>query len=410
MFKSVTSRLRKELSHYRALTVDARRLLLSYYLFLVAYPLFDIFINAFIWRQGNDVRQLVYYNIANCLGILICFFLNGLLLRRFHTLHLYTAGLFLQALSALLVVFSSGSSGFSQWLYGFLAGVGGGFFWANKNYLSLILSRGSNRLYFNSLENSVLLLLKISVPLLAGFIITFGSRVGLYSTAVAYRLLMSLGMLAILVSSYIINRSRIPDVQHEHLFIKKVTGRWQSVRLYNFLYNVIAGAEFIIPTVLILTVLGQEEVLGLVTSATAALSAASLYVLGRKGGIQHVWRTVALGNTLYLLSVIILALFFGPIAVLIYMAGVTIGKSLRFSPAYSVTMDIMERESQDGQYAYICDNEISFNTGRVLGLCLILFFASNSQSLTLRYLPLLLGAVAIFSLVPLRRMIDSLKS
>lgn len=389
--------------------MDARRLLLSYYLFLIAYPLFDIFINAFIWRQGNDLRQLVYYNIANCLGILICFFLNGLLLRRFHTLRLYTAGLFLQALSALLVVFSSGASGLSQWIYGFLAGVGGGFFWANKNYLSLILSRGSNRLYYNSLENSVLLLLKISVPLLAGFIIAFGSRVGLYSTTIAYRLLMSLGMLAIFVSSYIINRSHISDVQHEHLFIKNVTRRWQSVRLYNFLYNIISGAEFIIPTVLILTVLGQEEVLGLVTSATATLSAISLYVLGRKGGIQHVWRTVALGNTLYLLSVIILALFFGPAAVLIYMSGVTIGKSLRFSPAYSVTMEIMERESQDGQYAYICDNEISFNTGRVLGLCLILFFASYSQFLTLRYLPLLLGAVAIFSLVPLRRMIKSLK-
>ena len=409
MFQSIKNRFSTELSHYNNLTVDARRLLLSYYLFLIAYPLFDIFINAFIWRRDNDLKQLVVYNIANCLGILTCFYLNGLLLRRFHTLHLYSVGLFLQAVSAMMVVFSTNSSGVSTLLFGLLAGIGGGFFWANKNYLTLILTRNSNRLYFNSLESSISLFIKISIPLLAGVIIAVGSRFDLYSLKVAYRLVMSLGLVAILASTYIINRSKIIDVQREHLFIQqKVSKRWQFVRLYNFMYNVIAGVEFVIPTVIVLTLLGKEGMLGLVTSATAALSGISLYILGRKGGIAHIWRTVAIGNSLYALAVTILAIFFNPAVALIYMAGATIGKALRFSPAHTVTMEIMEGENSDGQYAYICDNEASFNFGRILGLSSILCFATYGQDFVLRYLPFWLGIIAILGLIPLRKMINSL--
>lgn len=409
MFAKLKFRLSKELSHYHALTVDARRLLLSYYLFLLAYPLFEIFINAFIWRQDQNIHQLVYYNIANCLGIVTCFYINGLLLRRFHTTRLYIVGLFLQALSSLMIVFTSKAMGSSLWIYGFLTGMGGGFFWANKNYLSLILSRGSNRLYYNSLESSVMLIIRIVIPLLAGFIISFGSKSGFYPPILAYQLLMVLGVIALIVSSYIINKSTIADIKHEPLLIKRVTRRWNFVRGYIFLFNVIYGAEYVIPTVLVLTLLGQEGTLGLITSATAALSAASLYILGRKGDISHVFKTVAAGNIIYAFSVIFLGIFFSPLTALIYLAGMTIGKALRFSPAYTVVMEIMEKESKDGQYAYICDNEISFNSGRILGLCLILLFSLYGQDLALRFIPIVLGFVAMLSLVPLKSMIHSLK-
>lgn len=412
MLGIIRARISIELAHYRALTVDARRLLLSYYLFLIAYPLFDLFINAFIWRQDNDLKQMVYYNIAVCLGIPLSFYLNGLLLRRFHVVRLYTVGLFLQTASAMLVVFSTNSSNLMLWLFGIIAGFGAGFFWANKNYLSLILSRGSNRLYYNSLENTVLLFIKISVPLFAGSFIALGSSLSLYTATTAYRLIMCLGLLAMIISSLIINKSTIPDVKSEPLFLTRPSRRWSYVRLYSFMYNVVAGAEFVIPTVLVLTLLGKEGVLGLVTSGAAALSALSLYTLGRKGNLSHIWKTVATGNLIYAISTIFLAFIFGPWAVLFYMAGFTISKALRFAPPYTVTMEIMDQEGEHGQYAYLCDNELSYNAGRVSGLILVFVLALTNPNtdLVLRYLPILLGVIVVGSLLPLGKMVNSLKN
>jgi YQGE family putative transporter len=303
-----------------------------------------------------------------------------------------------------MIVFTSKAMGSSLWIYGFLTGMGGGFFWANKNYLSLILSRGSNRLYYNSLESSVMLIIRIVIPLLAGFIISFGSKSGFYLPVLAYQLLMVLGVIALIVSSYIINKSTIADIKHEPLLIKRVTRRWNFVRGYIFLFNVIYGAEYVIPTVLVLTLLGQEGTLGLITSATAALSAASLYILGRKGDISHVFKTVAAGNIIYAFSVIFLGIFFSPLTALIYLAGMTIGKALRFSPLWSWRS---WKRKEAGQY-YIFDNDfVQFS--RILGLCLVLLFATYGQEFALRFLPTILGLVAIINLMPLRSMIHSLK-
>jgi len=74
-------------------------------------------------------------------------------------------------------------------------------------------------------------------------------------------------------------------------------------------------------------------------------------------------------------------------------------------------MEIMDKEdTKKGQYAYICDNEITFNIGRSLGILLIFLFMGSSQTTALRYIPLLVGTislVALWPLWPLVRRVDS---
>ncbi|MFZ2199706.1 MAG: hypothetical protein WAV40_02880, partial [Microgenomates group bacterium] len=88
----------------------------------------------------------------------------------------------------------------------------------------------------------------------------------------------------------------------------------------------------------------------------------------------------------------------------------TIGRSLRHPLPYTVTMEIMDRESGDGQYAYLCDNEISFNSGRIFGMLVVFFVSVQSQALALRATPVFLGLVSLVSLYPLHQMVKSIRA
>lgn len=404
MFVKLKTRLGKELAHYYHLGGDVRRLLISYYLYLAAYPLFGVFVSAYLWQAGETLGSLVIYNLLYCVGLPLGFYLNGYLLRHFHTLRLYALGAVIQGLSGILVVFFSTTSLTGLAAYGLIYGVGAGLYWGNKNYLSQRLTRGSNRLYYNSLESSGDMLINIFMPVLAGTLITFGSHFNLYLTETGYRLGMGLGLILTIISGLIVQSSQIQDLAHEKVLVKTKSTRWNQVRLYNFLFNIAVGAEFVIPGVLILALVGNEGTLGIVSSATAALSAITLYLLGRKGEVKNIWRFVALGSFIYLSSTLLLSFGLNLVSILVYQAASTIGWAFRWSPGYTLTMEIMDQEDGTHQYAYVCDNELFFNLGRVVGLLIILAVASRSQVAAMQFVPLIVGVTGLFALIPLKKM------
>lgn len=402
MILKILIRIGKEADHYRALPKEVRRLLLSYYLYLLAYPLFAVFTNAYLWRLNENLSFLVVYNLLYCLGLPLGFYANGLLLKKFHTLKLYAVGAVLEGLAGLLVVVFSTTSFSLLAFYGLLSGMGAGLFWGNKNYLSLMLTKGTNRLYYNSLETAGDTVINMVIPALAGAFIVFGESINLYTPALAYKILMAIGLLLVIVAGLIVQSSKIQDVESEPLFVHTPSPRWKLVRWYNVLSNVVIGAEFIIPSVLVLVLVGKEGALGLVSSATATLSTVLIYIYGRKSKIKDVWKTVAAACIIYFIGGILLAWFYTPIVVLIYMALSTIGWVFRWPNAYAVIMEAMDNEStKKGQYAFICDNEVTFNIGRSVGLCLIFMIAGFGQSYALRFIPLLIGFTSLLSIFPL---------
>lgn len=402
IFIKLKNRWQKEKAHFKALSPDVRHLLISYYLYLMAYPLFAVFINAYLWRQGEDLNRLLIFNLFYCLGLPLGFYANGLLLKRFHTLKLYWAGGVLEALSGVLIVLIPNNSQYSLIFYGLLSGLGAGLYWGNKNYLSMRLTKGTNRLYYNSMESVGDMMINMIIPAIAGWFIVFGEKVDLYVPETAYKWLMLIGLLLVIISGYIVQSSKIKDINREPLWVRGQSKNWSLVRWYNMLSNIVIGAEFVIPSVLILVLVGKEGVLGLVTSAAAVLSAMCLYILGRKGSVEKAWKTVGLADAIYLGGAVILAIFYSPVSVLLYMAVSTIGWAFRWSPSYAVIMEAMDQENtESGQYAYVCDNELTFNIGRTLGLTLIFVVATMGQEMALRYVPLILGITSFLALIPL---------
>src|SRR3989344_5305608 len=137
MFGLISHRLHTEWGHFQALSVDVRRLLLSYAFYLASYPLIATFVNAYLWRISGDLWSIVIYNSGWVFGLPVGFYLNGLILRKIHILRLYLIGAIVQGITICLVVFIPTHTAASILILGLLYGFGAGLYWATKNYLSL---------------------------------------------------------------------------------------------------------------------------------------------------------------------------------------------------------------------------------------------------------------------------------
>jgi MFS transporter, YQGE family, putative transporter len=176
MLKMIFARIKIELGHFMVLSEDMRRLLLSYYFYLAAYPLFKVFTNTYLWRQGENLVLIVVYNLFYFLGLPLGFYLNGLLLKRISSSRLYALGSIIEGLVAIGVVFFSSLSVYSLLVYGLVSGIGAGIFWGNKNYITQKITKGANRLYYNALESVGDMIINILIPILTGFFIFLGQK------------------------------------------------------------------------------------------------------------------------------------------------------------------------------------------------------------------------------------------
>jgi GNAT superfamily N-acetyltransferase len=77
------------------------------------------------------------------------FYLNGILMQKFTSNSLYSAGLLLGGLVVSLLTFLSGPTWEVIVLFGFIDGIAGGIYWANRNLLTLRTTQSDNRIYFS---------------------------------------------------------------------------------------------------------------------------------------------------------------------------------------------------------------------------------------------------------------------
>jgi MFS family permease len=223
---------------------------------------------------------------------------------------------------------------------------------------------------------------------------------------------MLVGLGLIVVAGILVQPLKIKHIRKQSFFVKKRSHSWRLARIYNVISNISIGAEYVIPGILVLALIGNEDILGLITSLTTFVSVILLYAVGRKGNLNTTWKVVALGSVTYFIGTVLLAVFFSPTAVLIYMIGSTIGWAFIWSPSYTVLMEAMDREAEkeEDRYAYICDNELTFNLGRSLGMLLIFVLLSINQMFAMRFVPLIVGITCVLSVLPFVKLVRQLKN
>ena len=213
------------------------------------------------------------------------------------------------------------------------------------------------------------------------------------------------GLICTIFAGGVLQSSTMRNETVYGLVVKHVTRRWWIVRLFHILYNLQVGIALAMGSVLILTLIGGEGVLGTLQAVTAGLSAFMLYVIGRKTSLRHSWMFVAVGAVIFVLASGFLASWFTWFGAFVYTLAFTIVYVLQWPSSYSVVMEVMEQEA-DGpadQYAYVCDNELFFNIGRLGGILIVIgLLVAFSQNTALRWSPLIIACIQLFMIWPIK--------
>lgn len=398
MFSRFLKRFNTELQHFYALDSDVRRIFWSYGFYLAAFPLVMTFLNAYLWRSSGNLWTIVLYNLGYVVSLPAGFYLNGLLLKKIHVLRLYFVGALLQGVTACLIVLFSVINPVNILFLGLLNGVGAGLFWGNKNYLSLFLTKHTNRVYYNSMEQVMDLLINIVVPAGAGWFIYFATQSTFPFGLSAYKIIMIVAFLLLFLSGYIVQSANIKTISIGSMIVRSPSRPWNLLRMFNVLYNVQIGLSLIVSSVMVLVLVGDEGILGTLLGTTAIISAIVLYLVGRKSSLGNIWKLVAFGSVAYLIGTGLLAGIFTWVSGIVYSIVISIAWAFQWMSSYTVTMELMdiEEKNPDKQYAYVCDNELYFNIGRLLGITIVvLFTVVASQNAALRWAPICVGIIQI---------------
>ncbi len=398
----IHSTLVRERERFRGLSEGARSLLLSFIAFGMASPLLGLFTNAFIWRQNEDLVWIALYNGAWMTGVSVAFVLNGFVLGRVKLSWMYALGLVIQSASC-LVLFQLDTIQLSEVLaLGLLSGAAAGFYWANRNVLSLQMTRGPMRDYFCGFESALGTLLAVVSPLLFGWFLELGASSRAWNVLERYRFLAAITLLIQVIGSWYILRARFDDYTPTGIFITRATALWNKARVFTAIKGVAEGSAMFIPTLIVLRLVGQEGAVGVTQSLAMIFTSVILYVIAARMGVANRRRVLTVGVFAMVLGALMLSCLYSKLGALSYLFLQTLAVQLLWVAANPIILDAInaDQDNATNHYRYIVDRELCLNMGRVLGICVVLALTVWSDAdYTLRVAPLILALVTSFLLV-----------
>lgn len=403
MFAYIWYRLHHEFSHFSGMPETARRLAVSYFLRSCAYPLLSLFTSAYIWQTNENLSLLILYYIGNFIALPPVFIANRWLLRQISLKKLYAASVVMTGTSSLMVVFYRSDTAGAYFIYGLIYGLANGIYWANRNFLTLRHTTSETRSYFTGLQFTLSTIASIMVPFIAGWIIvlTVSSRL-LPSLQAAYEALVGLACILLIAAGIIVKGISVhtPDLTRSR---KKFSPAWNNARLLSVSLGCADVPLYVLPTVLILSALGNEGVLGSLSSSIAAITAVITYVFGRMYR-QSTFSPVFIGLLLsFIISGIPLGFGVTPFTVLWYIIIANLTDNLIWTANEPKIMDMMDDEvkrSRVSHYDTILDREWFINIGRVGMYGVFLMLASINQGLALRITACVSGCIALILVLP----------
>ncbi len=381
----ITTVVKTEVTYFfTEIPKNARRVITSNIFQMISSPLLSLFISAFIWTTTHSFLTIAAFNIGRYAFHPVAFYISGLLLRRINIKTMFAVGAVSGGLATLLIVSFHAKSPWAYLTFGIIYGVGYGFYWANRNYLELQETIAEGRKYFYSLVHIIGSVSSVAVPIVAGWFIAFGRNLGWYSAAQAYWLIFAISFLLLSFAGAVIYwgtfESPVPVVVSRF----GSSSVWNKRRLLAISGGAIDGLSFL-PTLLILTILGNEGVLGTVSGIVALVTIVTTYAYGRKFDLKNQYK-VLIGSSLILAAgPLALALNPGPAVLIFLIIALSLGSTF-FVLAYDPLSLFYAEEEMAGdtslRYSFIVDNETFLNTGRLLALVigLYLYFLCSEKT------------------------------
>lgn len=401
---ALMNRIAIEVRHYQALSPTARLLVLSYFFRSAAYPIISTFAGAYIWQGSHDVMFLILYNAAACAVLPPMMVFNKLLLHKIELKTLYGIGIVLTGLSALLVIFYRSTSPLAYIVYGVVYGVGNGIYWANRNFLTLKHTDTKSRSYFTGLVFSLSTMASTIVPIVAGWFIVLTVSAHIFPTAMlGYGILTILAFALLILTGWIIQKGTFEKPILAELKPTPFSSTWRKARLLSVAIGLVDAPLYILPTVLVLKLAGNEGILGSVNSILAIITAAATYMFGRWYRQKHYLPLFTILLGVFTIAAIPLLWSIGYVSVIWYVIITNLADNLIWTVNEPKLMDMQDEESQTNNvthYRLIVDRELFLNIGRVGIFGLFAVLTLYNQTMAIVYTGILSGMIALTITTP----------
>lgn len=407
--------IKRELDAFNVFGADAKRLLTANLIYALAFPFIIIFGTAFVKRiTGGNNDLSVIYNWGFFAGLIIGYFINGVLLKNKIIIirHLFAIGILLTVVPLSVLMFFGKNAGYYVVLYGLLVGIGNGIYWSCRNFLTLLVTEENNRNFYSSVEQFIIILCNALIPLLFGtFILGSSTDEDFKMNAYKYTSLIVIG--TNLIACWLVMKSNFNNPHISKFVYFKFGKLWNTQRLLTFCVGMVESGFMVLMTLLILTVAGDEAILGKIEFSTALISIISIYVVGRITKPHHRGKIMLAGAISLIIGGVVLAftvtnntLIFGGIA--ISFIGVMIMKITQviadpmihsaFRATYLTSCEKASLIEKRDSYSYIMDNEYFMNGGRIFGGGIFIFItASISNIIALQYTFIILALIQLIS-------------
>lgn len=405
----------KELNAFNVFGADAKRLLAANLIYALAFPFIIIFGTAFVKRiTGGDNNLAVIYNWGFFGGLIIGYYINGVLLK--HKLitikSLFVLGILLTVIPLSILMFFGEDAGYFVIVYGLFVGIGNGIYWSCRNFLSMLVTQESNRNFFFSVEQFIIIFCNALIPLLFGTFI-LGSSTSEEFKMDAYKYTSLVVIATNLIACMLVLKSNFKSPEITKFIYFKFGSLWNTQRFLTFCVGMVESGFMVLMTLLILTVAGDEAILGKIEFSTAIISIISIYIVGRITKPHHRGRIMLIGAAFLIIGGVTLALtinnqniFYGSIAV--SFIGVIIMKISQviadpmihsaFRATYVTSCEKASLIEKRDSYSYIMDNEYFMNGGRIFGgVIFILITTSISSKIALQYTFIILALIQLMS-------------
>lgn len=379
-----------------------RYLLGANLIYALVLPVIEIFVGAYIIGQTGDPTLFVKYQLAVYTGIPLVFVLNGFLLRRIRIARLYALGVLLSGVSMTVMMGLEELSMAGILPAGLIMGGSYGFFWANRDYMSLDVTNDQSRNYYFGLDTLFYTLTFIVVPATVGYLITLGDTHGYYSRREAFVMITAAVFVLTLLATWIITRVEFRNPDSSRFLYLRFDAMWWKMAAFAGCKGIMQGAIMIFPTMLILSFLKTEASLGALTSIGGMVSAVILYLIGRYARPQHRMAIYLVSIVLFSAGILVHSVAFSISGVVVYQILTYMARPLHDVSYFPVEFKIIDRvvaKEQRSEFTYILHHEFALYLGRIAGCLLFLAFVwLFSVETALRYGLLLTGAIMMGSL------------
>ena len=367
-----------------------RYLLFAGMLYAFVLPVIELFVGSYIVsppypttvlsaiEKHEKINLYLYYQFALYTGIPVCFVINGYLLRKIKVTYLYSLGLLLSGVSMTFMMSLQHLDNAGVIGAGLIMGASYGFFWANRDFMSLGVTDDETRNYYFSIDTIFYTITWIIVPAAVGYLITYGSESHLYAEKSAYIGVTVAVFVITIIAAIIINKEKFNNPKSEQLIFFKYDKLWRKMILFSITKGVMQGAIMIFPILLILSIIGGVNMLGVIVSGGQIISAIMLYLIGRFTKPKHRMIVYIVSITFFVTAILIHGTLYSVMGVIIYNILQFIAKPLHdvsYFPTEFRVIDIVSRKEQRNEFSYIINHEFTLFIGRVSAILIVLFLA-----------------------------------